>query len=52
METLFFILSSTALGYIIKNLEDMKAEMSILSNRMTRLEFKMPKRKSDDYHSD
>lgn len=44
METLFFILSSTALGYIIKNLEEMKDHMALLSSRVSRIEYKIPKR--------
>jgi hypothetical protein len=47
MEALFFIISSSALAYIIKNLEEVKENLSDLNSRVLRIEHKIPRRKTD-----
>lgn len=47
METLFFILSSTALGYLVQGQEKLKTDIYELKNELAEIKTALPKRRSD-----
>jgi hypothetical protein len=48
MESLFFVICSSALGYIIHNQEKLKQDIFDLREKVARIEVRLPKRKTDD----
>lgn len=48
MEALFFIMCSSALGYIIHNQEKLKENIFSLRRKVDNIEMHLPKRKTDN----
>ncbi|MCE2672043.1 MAG: hypothetical protein LW635_09700 [Microcystis sp. 53598_E5] len=48
MESLFFVMCGSALGYIIHNQEKLKQDIFDLREEIARIEMRLPKRKTDN----